>query len=790
MNTGYSKASTLDFVKDKLSIFVVPKFIFFNCYLHKKEDFFEELKEKLLSFRGELIIRSSAEGEDSNSASSAGVYDSIANVPLGNKNLINESIRTVIASYKKKRQLLPNDEVIIQEMVLNSQMSGVLFTHDLNTGAPYYVVNYDDRSGRTDSVTSGLGEYANRTLYIHRNSIDKIRSDRFKILLSAVKELESVMGSQFLDIEFAFDEGLKPFLLQVRTITTKSNWNRLIAKRIDITLKGVQEFVSKRLNKINCAYGETTILGQMPDWNPVEMIGRVPRILATSIYQALITNNAWSVARKKMGYSVPTGQPLMVTMACQPFIDTRLSFHSFLPFTVSPIIAKKVVNKWLNNLKESPEFHDKVEFEIAITTFSFDIDEKIKNLIGDVLTEKEKQEFKLAHLGQTRRLLKGEGSGSIKEALLKINILNDKHKKNRMPTNVSSLFAMISECIEFGTIPFSILARHGFIAKTILVSLCNLGIITNDEVNEFQRSIETVASSLVDDISLLKLGKISNQEFMSLYGHLRPGTYDIMSQRYDQMNDLSKSSSPNKVLKKIKPFQFSQTQQDRINKLLKGNGFEEFNADNLIDYMREAIVGREYGKFVFTRSVSDILELIANFAQEIGLSRDEISHIPLDSILATVTTSSESNIEEHLRSISGVESKKHKVGISIRLPMVVTCEEDVHIVPFQVSYPNFITNKKVTASCIALKPDIDKPSLKDKIVLIEGADPGFDWIFSQKIVGLITKYGGVNSHMAIRCAEFGIPAAIGCGEQRFEMLLKSSEVSLDCAACIINPLVN
>ena len=49
--------------------------------------------------------------------------------------------------------------------------------------------------------------------------------------------------------------------------------------------------------------------------------------------------------------------------------------------------------------------------------------------------------------------------------------------------------------------------------------------------------------------------------------------------------------------------------------------------------------------------------------------------------------------------------------------------------------------------------------------MIENADPGFDWIFGSKILGLITKYGGVNSHMAIRCAELEIPVAIGCGEQ-------------------------
>ena len=54
-------------------------------------------------------------------------------------------------------------------------------------------------------------------------------------------------------------------------------------------------------------------------------------------------------------------------------------------------------------------------------------------------------------------------------------------------------------------------------------------------------------------------------------------------------------------------------------------------------------------------------------------------------------------------------------------------------------------------------------------------------IFLLKDKGLITKFGGSNSHMAIRCAEFDIPAAIGCGDQIFENLIKSaSRVKINC----------
>lgn len=123
---------------------------------------------------------------------------------------------------------------------------------------------------------------------------------------------------------------------------------------------------------------------------------------------------------------------------------------------------------------------------------------------------------------------------------------------------------------------------------------------------------------------------------------------------------------------------------------------------------------------------------------------------------------------------------------ALRLPQILSDTEGVYIIPFQVSLPNFITSKKITAESIYMGPHQVVSDLRDKIILIENADPGYDWIFGQSIKGLITKFGGANSHMAIRCAEFGIPAAIGCGEQRFDRLVMASHVSLDCATGTIN----
>ncbi len=782
-----TKAKTLDRIKDRITHFNIPKFIYFDKseWLRNKDEVLRKIQSEFCG--SSLAVRSSASDEDGAERSMAGEYESVLNVSSDNIGDITSAVDRVFLSYQKNGERVHDDEVIVQKMINNTSLSGVIFTHDLNTGAPYYVVNYDDVSGKTDTVTSGGSKHSNRTLYIHRGTADALRSERFQSLIRAVQDLEEIMESRFLDIEFAVSRDLEPILFQVRAITTQPNWNRAVAKRINATLNGIQLFVREKFRPMNGVYGKSTVLGQMPDWNPAEMIGRAPRNLAYSLYEKLITEDAWRVARERMGYAVPAGQPLMVSLAGQPFIDTRLSFHSYLPGTLSDEISEKLVDVWVKKLKDHPELHDKVEFDVAITIYSFDIDEKIKSHTGGMLTEKETSEFKDSLHNLTHDLILGTNKGSIDKALADIDYLGKRQSlagEKAIDMDLNSLFTMIKDCISYGTIPFSILARHGFIARTILISLQKSGIFTADDIGRLQRGIRTVAGDLVGDMIKLQNSEIGRDEFMELYGHLRPGTYDILSLRYDQIEDFGTNGQLS-IDHEIEPFTLDTDKKEAINKLLKAEGFEGIDADFLHNYFQRAIAGREYGKFIFTRTVSNMLELIANFAELNGLSRDEVSHIKIDDILAIATASDEKSIEDRLRNKAEEGAEFHNVSSAIRLPQVLFDEEGVHVVPFQVSHPNFITDKRVDAECIYLKSSSNLPEIEDKIILIESADPGFDWIFAHKIAGLITKFGGANSHMAIRCAEFNIPAAIGCGEQRFEACTKGRKISMDCAAGLI-----
>jgi phosphoenolpyruvate-protein kinase (PTS system EI component) len=66
-------------------------------------------------------------------------------------------------------------------------------------------------------------------------------------------------------------------------------------------------------------------------------------------------------------------------------------------------------------------------------------------------------------------------------------------------------------------------------------------------------------------------------------------------------------------------------------------------------------------------------------------------------------------------------------------------------------------------------------------VCIPNADPGFDWVFAYPIAGLITAWGGANSHMAIRAGELNLPAVIGAGEMLYRRCSEASRLHLDCA---------
>jgi phosphohistidine swiveling domain-containing protein len=196
--------------------------------------------------------------------------------------------------------------------------------------------------------------------------------------------------------------------------------------------------------------------------------------------------------------------------------------------------------------------------------------------------------------------------------------------------------------------------------------------------------------------------------------------------------------------------------------------------EELLDYIALAIKAREQAKLAFTRNISDALSALAEWGEDAGFDRQELSFLPIGLVLSGAGA-------EALRDHIVRERDAYQINRAIRLPHLICEPADIDVVRLPLGHPTFITGAAVTAPVRRLN-SVDSTDIDDRIVLIESADPGFDWIFSHKLAGLITKYGGANSHMAIRSAEFGLPAAIGCGELLFETLAKAAVVELDCGS--------
>jgi len=786
-----TKAESLERLGSLLSLSLVPKFHYFTVIEWQKDPEAILRKTRACFGKQKVIVRSSASSEDSAVSTMAGLHDSMPNICADDKDRLSNAIDKVISSYEKSGPANNRcHQVLVQLMVKNISMSGVVFTQDLNTGAPYYVINYDDETGRTDTVTAGTGN-SNRTLLVHHSAVDALKSERFKALLHTVQEIEEATGYDSLDIEFAVDKDSRVFIFQVRQIPTRPNWNRGITIKINDAIKRMKSFVEGYEKATPGLYGQKTIFGKMPDWNPAEMIGTFPRPLALSLYRHLITDYAWREARRQMGYLEMHGTRLMVSLFGKPYIDVRLSFNSFLPSGMDGRICSKLVNAWIGRLSQHKELHDKIEFEIAITALAFDFDKSVREQIPGALNDKEKKAFRKALFTLTDNLLTGKVA-TIEGELKKIELLA--HRRSSLmqmckKPDLTVVSGLLEDCINFGTIPFSVLARHAFIAKAFIRSMIRRGILTVEEADSFQRSIKTVASDLVADIGLFIVGKLRMADFMAKYGHLRPGTYDILSRRYDQREDLLNGTldAPPKPISRIK-FSFSADQLRGIKKLLKECGYS-ITPNQLLKYIKDATTAREYAKFVFTRNISDALEVLAAWGEETGLSREEMSYLQLKDVLDTLNVSQGRALEQHLRDLATEGRNMHEITLAIHLPYLVEKSEDVSIVPLFLNKPNFITHKTARGSYVFM--DGKSESTQDitgKIVLIENADPGFDWIFSRHLAGLITKFGGANSHMAIRCAEFGLPAAIGCGEQIFDRVLRSRAIEINCSEGRIEPI--
>ena len=713
---------------------------------------------------GRVIVRSSARSEDGAASSQAGKYDSVLGV-VGSA-AIAQAIDHVIDSFASEGS--DDDQIFVQPMLDRVAMAGVAFSRSPN-GGPYFIINYDDRSGLTDRVTAGRGD--NLETFLCLKSRPDACPPSLAPIIALVSELETLLASDTIDVEFAIGDDGQLYLLQVRPLAV-DRWGRAADEKVDAALADVARKVELLSRPHPYLHGSRAIFGVMPDWNPAEIIGVRPWPLSLSLYRELITDAIWAYQRDNYGYQNLRSFPLLVNFHGLPYIDVRVSFNSFVPRDVPADLAGRLVNYYIDRLLSEPHLHDKVEFEIIFSCYTLDLPKRMGKLAEHGFSPEDLSELSGALRRLTNRIMHGE-TALWRRDRAKIDLL-----ARRLPTicnaeidKISRIYWLIEDCKRYGTLPFAGLARAGFIAVQLLQSFVAVGVLNAEEGATFMASVDTVGSRIGQDFA-----QLPKADFLARYGHLRPGTYDILSPRYDEAPDLYFDwSSARPTASPPSRFALSIEQLRRIEQLLKEHELD-IDVLSLIEFIKAGIEGREYAKFVFTRSLSDALSLIRQLGEDHGVSAEDCAFLNYDAIRTLYSESG--SVRETLKESVAHGRERHALTRNLVLPPIIASPDEVFAFHLPPSQPNFITRKSVTAPVASVT---DPPeSFAGRILFVPSADPGFDWIFTRGISGFVTQFGGANSHMAIRAGELGIPAVIGAGEALFRRWQTARKLCLDC----------
>lgn len=718
-----------------------------------------------------LIVRSSALTEDSWDESSAGRYESVLDVERSPERLV-EAVERVLASYPPGA----DHQVLVQAMLDDVAVSGVIMTRTHTSGAPYYVVNFDDSSRRTDTVTGGA---ESRTIFVHRDLAEGVALPPALVqALATVQNVEKLVGHDSLDIEFAVTGDERVHILQVRPIVTRGAPEPIDDRLVASALLDAQSFLRSRVDPPPTLVGGSTRYSVMTDWNPAEIVGTKPRRLALSLYRYLVTDEVWARQRAEYGYRDVRPCPLLVDIVGHPYVDVRATFNSFVPASLGGDLAAALVDHYLDVLRHRPSLHDKVEFDVLFTCLVVDLDAQMAARLPDRFTAADRDELRRA-----LRDITVDGIRRVDADLAELAELET--RRARILASSGSPLQRAYELLEvtrlIGTPAFAHLARGAFVATSILRSLVNVGALSPAQLEAYLASVETVLGQMRGDGARVTSGDLSWDELVERYGHLRPGTYDITSPCYRSAAEEYLRPVVDGAASATEPavHEWSRAQRTAIDEALRGADLP-FDLDELDRFARAAISGREYGKFVFTRALSEALELIARFGDELGFSRDDLAHVSIGDLLACLAAMSDRRGFLASRVDEGKEA--HHITQGVCLPGQIADADDLTCFEQQAAEPNFVSRLTIQAPVITaddLDPTLD---VTGKIVMIPNADPGFDWLLARDIGGLVTMFGGANSHMAVRAAELSLPAAIGVGELLYQELSSAAVLQLDCSS--------
>lgn len=173
-----------------------------------------------------FAVRSSAPGEDSETASFAGMNETKLNVPLHAVSAAVEEVMEVperAKEYAKTKGIsIPDKIPVVVQCMVNAQYAGVAFTRDPVTGRKNFVV--EAVAGLGEKLVSGRETPSRYVLSVdgkvisrHVNTVE-LPEEKLRELAKYLAEIENIFGVP-VDVEWAVDREGFLWILQARPIT-------------------------------------------------------------------------------------------------------------------------------------------------------------------------------------------------------------------------------------------------------------------------------------------------------------------------------------------------------------------------------------------------------------------------------------------------------------------------------------------------------------------------------------------------------------------------------------------
>ncbi|TSC71355.1 MAG: Pyruvate phosphate dikinase [Parcubacteria group bacterium Gr01-1014_48] len=675
----------------------VPRFVVLRPGMSESEQS-EVVRGFLKTCHGNTVaVRSSAGQEDSSGASFAGMYTTKLRVRATEKaiHMAADEVRhsgiqkkEVVAHYAEQRGLELTESgvsVIVQKMI-EADMSGVIFSHDLAKPDGYYAV----------SVSSGVGEKivggaANGKLIRIARGVKptSVKDEWLWKLIVAMKAIERRFRSSSLDVEFAVQNGTL-YILQCRPITTaQAERDKAPEKRLLERINSVNALVASRF--------DDDVLGDMIDINPVELLGISPTPLDISIFKYLFADKIVEQVRREMGYD-PLDIGVLRVVEGKPYVSMRAAAFSFRPCGISNEIYERMVRAYRNMLVNNPALQSRVEFDV----FAMSCGEKLERVMqGAKLNDDEKVVVREAFL----RISEVFSRVSTAHAG-KFDVFATDYEQRTVSMNDASL-GDILEHVARGTEMFARVARLAFYWKSRFEEMYpqeDLNILMNGHIRSMNEQLQS-------DLVACRNGTITREEVVERYGHLRPGQFSVFGESY--------ADDPNVYL-------FAQMQRaEVVQSQRQAHAFEDATEFRHIVTFMEA---RERMKFLFSQSLHLFATKLKYQIAQRGISEYDVSQVSWDELRTCLNNST------RLRT----SYAKHEPPVLLP-DVIIPGLTDLAVITFSEAMPSYITNSVVKARVCVLERLGVKADVRGALVLLPNADPGYDFLFHSGVLDCGTR---------------------------------------------------